>query len=264
LPLVINVKSTDDAIRAKREDLAHRVVKQFGASLPGSKLLAFFDDQDVQQIRQEFPPPNRGFFAPKAAKFIDLWPHYVIGRIFVADSCSGSLKQVFDHVIYLHGSTCTDEVGLIMTFSHELQHFVQYGFDRKLWAENYLLKRLPTEIIQLERLNWPDIPNEREARIVAKRVAVKICDADIVDAYITRRIRESSDAQDREDWRFSSSVNPATAYNLAEATRSIFCRLSPYRNELERILTQLRRDADFKDLDLAEYLGQATSIGSSN
>jgi hypothetical protein len=252
LPLTIEVKSTDDAVRARRKGLAQSVVNQFGQNLPDSKLLAFFDDQDPPEIRRELGSVNRGLFAAKPSEFIDLWPYYVKDRIFTTDH-SWSLKQVFDQVIYLYGSTCADEVGLVMTFSHELQHFVQFGCNRKLWAENFLTTRLAPEVYELEHLNWPDIPHEREARIVAKRVATAICGADKVDAYIGRRIMESPDVQNSEDWQFSRSVDTSVPYDLAEGTKLIFRRLKPYRNQLESVLAAMRRDASFKDIDLAKY-----------
>ena len=70
---------------------------------------------------------------------------------------------------------------MTMTFADELQHFVQYGFTRRLWAEGGLISRLPKEVIEMEELNWPDIPHEREARIVAKRVGVKLRGAEEVN-----------------------------------------------------------------------------------
>lgn len=196
---------------------------------------------------------NRGLFAAKPAEFIDLWPYYVKDLIFVADSISCSLKQIFDHVIYLYGSTCADEVGLVMTFSHELQHSVQYACNRELWAENLLTTKLAPEVYELEQLNWPDIPHEREARIVAKRTAIAIFGTDRVDTYIARKISESSGVRDSEDWQFSRSVDTSVPYDLAEGTKLIFRKLKPYRTELESILAAMRGDAAFKDIDLAKY-----------
>ena len=253
------MKSTDAAVRARREELAQGVVQQFGANLPDSGLLVFFDDQDAPHIRLELGSINRGLFAVKPEEFIELWPYYVKERIFIADPISGSLQQVFDNVIYLYGSTCADEVGLVMTFSHELQHFVQYGVNRKLWAENFLTTKLTPEIYRLEQLNWPDIPSEREARIVAKRVAIAVCGVDGVDAHIARKIKESSNAQDLEDWQFSRSVDAFAPYDLAEGTRLFFHRLKPYRTELESVLAAMRGDASFKDINLAEYFEPVVS-----
>jgi hypothetical protein len=170
--LKIEVKSYDGAVKANRQAAAQRVVDEFGNGLPDLRLLAFFDDEDWNYFRDELGASNRGLYTPiKSGNFQwEIWPHYVKECILVDDPSSFLLKQDVDHVIYIHGTTCADDVGLIMTFSHELQHFIQYGFCRKLWAENFLLPRLPKNVIDVTRLNWPDIPNEREARIVAKRI----------------------------------------------------------------------------------------------
>jgi hypothetical protein len=176
--------------------------------------------------------------------------------IFVDDPSFLLLKQLFDHVIYVHGSTCADEVGLIMTFSHELQHFIQYVFNRKLWAENLLLPRLPKDVIDATGLNWPDIPNEREARSVAKQIGVTLCGTDAVRRYIDRRISASTNPKDLEDWRFSQHVDPSVPYDLAGETKRIFQRLKPHRRHLEEFLDQMGEDVDFKNLDLSEYFDE--------
>ncbi len=78
-----------------------------------------------------------------------------------------------------------------MVFAHELQHFVQYGFKRRFWAESKLVRELPKQVQEKEQLNRPDIPHEREARIVAKRVGVRLCGEDAVNRYIDRMINEA-------------------------------------------------------------------------
>ena len=70
---------------------------------------------------------------------------------------------IFDELIYLHGSTCASEVGLTMTFAHELQHFVQHGNMLTLWAANTLIPQLPKSVINALGLRWCDIPHECEA-----------------------------------------------------------------------------------------------------
>ena len=204
MSLKIEVKSYHDAAKAKRQAAAQRVVDEFGTELPDLRLLAFLDDEDWNYFRDQVGAGNRGLYTPiKSGNFRwDIWPHHVKKCMFVGDLSSLPLKQDVDHLIYLHGSTCANDVSLIMTFSHELQHFVQYGFHRKLWAENFLLQNLPKGVIDITGLNWPDIPAEREARIVAKRVAVKLCRADAVKQYIDLRIRESTTLKDIEDCNF--------------------------------------------------------------
>jgi hypothetical protein len=254
----IKVKSRDDAAKENRQAAAQRVLDEFGNGLPDLRLLAFFDDEDWSYFRQEFGVSNRGFYAPiKPGSFPwHILPQYVTECILVGDPSSCLLSQDVDHVIYLYGSTCADEVGLTMTFSHELQHFIQYGFNRGLWAENFLLPRLPRDVIDAEGLNWPDFPNERQARIVAKKIATKLHGADAVKTYIDRRISESSTPNDAEDWRFSQQVDPLIPYDLPGETERIFHRLKPYRQHLETSLDEMREDRDFKNLDLSRYFGE--------
>ena len=44
--------------------------------------------------------------------------------------------RVIDDLVYLYGSTCADEVGLTMTLAHKLQHAIQHGKERNVWAVN--------------------------------------------------------------------------------------------------------------------------------
>lgn len=263
MPVKIEVKSCDGAAKATRQAAAQRVVDEFGSELPDLRLIAFFDDEDWQPFKDHAGEENRGFYRPIKEKTFQwpIWPDYVMQCIFVDDPSSFLLKQAFDHVIYVHGSTCADEVGLIMTFSHELQHFIQYGFNRKLWAENLLLPNLPKDVIDITELNWPDIPTEREARIVAKRAGIRLCGADAVKQYIDRRICESITPKNVEDWRFLQQVDPLIPYDLASETKHIFQRLKPYRQHLEKFLDQLRGDVDFKNLNLAEYFDETDHHG---
>jgi hypothetical protein len=142
-----------------------------------------------------------------------------------------------------------------MTFSHELQHFVQYGSKRKLWA---LGRLVPSELINSLGLNWPDIPHEKEARIVAKGIALKVCGPEAVGEYINRKIIESKSAMEAEDWRFSQQADPSTPYDLASETRQLCQRLKLYRPALEGVLREMSDDADFKDIDLSDYFDGAS------
>ena len=257
MSLRIEVKSWDDDVRVKRQATAQRVVSEFGDRLPNLRLLVFFDDEDWSYFRYELGPSNKGLYTPIKSNFQwGTWPHYVKEHILVSDPSTLRPRQEVDHVIYVHGTTCADEVGLTMTFSHELQHFVQYGFNRKLWAENFLLPRLPKDVIDSTGLNWPDIPNEREARIVAKRIGRSLCGEDAVSQYIARKIGESDTSRDAEDWRFSQGVDPFSSYDLAGETKRIFQKLEPYRQHFDAFLAKMRDDVDFRDIDLSEYFNE--------
>jgi hypothetical protein len=237
------------------------VLREFGDGLPELRLLAFFDDHDWAEIKSPPPwglgPENRGFYtAIKKDTFRGNWnwPQCMTNKIFGNTHWAADDERFFDHLIYLHGTTCADATGLVMTFSHELQHFAQYGFRRELWAVGRLIHNLPKEIIDSFGLNWPDIPHEREARIVAKRAAIELCGSDAVKQYVERKIREGNSTMEVEDWQFSLRLDPSITYDLAGETKRIFQRLKPHRQALEKILQGFRSDSDYKDIDLSSYL----------
>jgi hypothetical protein len=256
----VEVKALDVAVKMRRELAAQRVLQKFGSGLPDLELLAFFDDDNNDVIKQNYGFANLGYYRPikesRPTKAWRPWPPRMNSLIFVDGSPSEEPRRVFDHGIYLHGSTCADETALIMTFAHELQHFVQYGLKRRLWAESRLIQKLPKEIQVKEQLNWPDLPHEREARIEAKRVGVSLLGPDEVGQYIARRISENVSVEDVEDWRFSQEVDSSEPYDLSNGIRRIFQRLKPYRRELEEVLQEMKnsnsRD-DYKDVDISAY-----------
>lgn len=251
---IVKVESHDPAVRVQRETVAQRVLTQFGDRLPDLRLLCFLDKEDWQPFRDYAGEANRGFYTPlKQDTFAwSLWPDYVTAHIFVNGSASISVGRAFDHVIYLHGSSCEDQVGLTMTLAHELQHFVQYGSARKIWAENSLIPMLSKDVIAASGLQWSDIPIEREARTVSKRIAEKLFDADRVARYIDRRIAGPVNAADRADWMFVRELSTAVPYDLESATRLMYKRLCSFRREIEELLEGLKDDPDFAPVDLNE------------
>jgi hypothetical protein len=143
-----------------------------------------------------------------------------------------------------------------MTLAHELQHFVQYGSTRKLWAENSLIPMLSRDVIVVSGLQWSDIPIEREARTVSKRIAEKLFDADRVARYIDIRIGRALNAADQTDWKFVRGLSTSVPYDLESGTRSIYARLCPFRREIEELLKGLKDDPDFAPVDLNELCGR--------
>jgi hypothetical protein len=253
MSVTIEVKSDDGIVKVERERAAYRVLDEFGDQLPDLNLLAFFDDCDWESFKRNNGRDNRGLYAPlKPNTFVD-WPAHVAKHLYVTDPTTLKSKRIFGHLIYLHGSGCADQTGMIMTFAHELQHFVQYGFSRKLWAENLLLPRLPLHAIEGTGLNWPDVPTECEARIIAKRIAVKLCGSEAVRRYIESRTAQSLDPKVIADWRFIQELDHAMPYDVASETRRIFQRLRLYRADLEDSLSKMRSDPDFQGLELSIY-----------
>lgn len=258
-PTVI-VKSEDIEVRARREAGAQRVIAQFGNQLPDLKLLCFLDDSDWRAFKDHFGEANRGFYGPiKENSFCrPTWPDYVIACIFADDPSVWVQKPAFEHVIYLYDSTCTNEVGLTVTFAHELQHFVQHGSELRLWAANTLIPQLPKSVINALGLKWCDIPHEREARIVSKRTAENLFGCEVVRQYIDAKIAEFVTREDALDWECIRGLVASTPYDLAGETQRIFQRLKDYRLELEQLLQEVRSDPDFEGVDLHTLLGGAS------
>jgi len=98
------------------------------------------------------------------------------------------------------------------------------------------------------------IPTELEARIVAKRISEELWGEKAVEEYIRQRIAGASTSDEREDWIFIEQVDPRSSCNLLAETKTLFRqRLAPCRPELEKALSGLRSDIDFKNLDLSLY-----------
>jgi len=254
--------SCDAAEEAKRKTAAERVLQEFGGVLPNLRLLAFLDDRDDPDVRREYGTA-RGISGPIRRNSPTM--------SWLVDPLSGEVRRVLDdYGMYLHGSTCDDETALIMTFAHELQHFVQYGLKRQLWAVSGLIRRLPKEVQEKEQLNWPDIPHEREARIVAKRIGVRLCGEDAVNRYIDRMIDEAQKGgidqtigegatkMEIEDLRFSRKLDSEVSYDLAFGIEQIYRRLRPYKRDFESALEKMRNSVhrnDYEDVDLSPYFG---------
>jgi hypothetical protein len=270
----VEVRAPDPVVKARREAAAQRVMQAFEGKLPNLKLLAFFDDEDQADFRRKQGLANRGLYRPiKEDGPIGAWPLRMTELIFVlVDEPPGwCTRRVYDHGIYLHGSTCADDTALAMTFAHELQHFVQYGSKRKLWAESRLIRELPRKVQEKEKLNWPDIPHEREARIRAKWIGVRLCGEDAVKQYLDHLIKEAGKRcidqmtseteteMEIEDLRFSRALDSSLPYDLASGVKQIYQRMRPYREELEDALQQMKtkRSPDFRDeyrdIDLSDY-----------
>jgi hypothetical protein len=150
-------------------------------------------------------------------------------------------------------------LGLTLTLAHELQHFVQHRDQRRLWAANSLIPNLTNATIEELGLRWCDLPHEREARIVSKKVAEKLFGTEAVRSFIDVKIAECLTAADADDWHCIQGLVTSTAYDLASETKLFFPRLRPYRSQLQDVLGHFQsNDADFADIDLVTLL-DATS-----
>lgn len=257
MPTTLKVKSNDEDIKRERELTAKRVLNYFDGLLPPSRLLCFLDDQDPLILRRHFGPANRGFYGPiHDGRSLGDLPDYVADCICIDDGHSIPFPLVIDDLVYLYGTTCANEVGLAMTLAHELQHAIQHGGVRKLWAVNSLVRNLDQSLIDALKLQWADIPTEREARIVSKRAAIELFGDGLVADYIGARITEAAargDSADASDWQFVSTLTPLSSVDLDSGTHQLFGRLRNHRSQFESLVREREFDLDYRDIDLAVY-----------
>jgi hypothetical protein len=261
MPITLKVKAENAAVRAQRRAAAQRVLNYFGGSLPRSRLLCFLDDDNPLTLRGERGSANRGLYGPihDSTPLAD-WPEYVTNCILVDDGISLLFPRVIDDLVYLYGNTCANEVGLTMTLAHELQHAIQHANARKVWAVNGLVLQLHKTTITDLKLQWHDIPIERETRIVSKRVAVHLFGEHRVTQYIEERLAEAiarNDATDVSDWQFVRTLTPSSSVDLSTDTQQLFKRLKGHGAELEVVLQEKKDNPDFGDIDLAAYFHSA-------
>lgn len=258
MPVTLKVKADDPAVKAQRKAAARRVLDYFGSCLPPSRLLCFLDDDDPPGIKGERGNANRGLYGPIHDDTpLAEWPDYIQNAIYVEDRAPSYLKRVVDDLIYIYGSTCTNEVGLTMTLAHELQHAIQHANARKVWAVNGLVTNLDRKIIHAEKLTWADIPIEREARIVSNRVAVHFFGEQRVSEHIDEKIAERVTGGDVADWHFIRTLTASSSVDLVGDTQRLFRRLKRYRSELETALREKKGNPDFSDFDLGPFFDEA-------
>ncbi|MEI9968201.1 MAG: hypothetical protein WDM87_06085 [Terracidiphilus sp.] len=126
--------------------------------------------------------------------------------------CNDAGEYLFGKLIYVHGSACEPEESLVITLSHEVQHFLQRRNEPDASnADMRLRGRLQ---------NWQEHPSEHEAMLVSKRVATLLCGEDLVNGYADSKIElakknEQSCHEDRLRWEFFRGLLISEKYDFA-------------------------------------------------
>lgn len=193
--------------------------KHFRRNLPQKLLVCIFDNEE----RSYFTNPQRlgenycGFTTtvcePKFNIDVPNWPPEI--RQCVSD---GS-KYHCDVTIYLRNRTCQSQTGTVITFAHEMQHFMQYGNSRKIWLANRNLKCIYRRCQQ--RVPQWHFPYEYEALLVSKQVAEDILSpGEVRDYAVQEREREQIErVGDLKKWEFFLDLDVREQFDLLERTK---------------------------------------------
>lgn len=172
------------------------------------RILCFFDDECPITLDQQYGPNHYGVHTPVIGSGWG-WPQYVNSLFF---DFSGNFA--FDNLIYINGRASADSAGGVITFAHELQHFVQFGFRKKLWLANTLIYAALLEGPPTTVKPW-DLPHETEAIRMSKFVAEAVLGADVVAAHCERKIATGND---REKWEFFQQLSLKVPFDLRAET----------------------------------------------
>jgi hypothetical protein len=200
-------------------------------TLPPYKLLCFFDDDNPAHLDKDIGSAYCGFHAPIIGSGV-IWPGYV-ESLFL----DWSGEFAFENTIYLNGRTTSSIPGTVITLAHELQHFVQFGFFRKVWRANTFIYNLLRDGPPTEIKAW-DLPLEMDAMAVSKRVSELVLGEAVIKTYADAQIALGNDPG---KWKFFATLSAShlTEPFLLAATKPWVVRYMP---ELKAIK---QRDVDF-------------------
>jgi hypothetical protein len=249
--IVLYVKCRDANVKEAREATSGSVREYFKRQFKvptNLKVVCFFDDEDPDLFVAgcRLDAGTRGVHWPIRGGGLSGWPNYMWNVVAPpSNPDSSGVTWPFDSLVYLYGSTCENELGLTITFANELQHFLQYANERQLWAANALLMRLFGNDSSLSKRPW-EIPTEREARLVAKRVAVHLHGEESIRQHAVAKLSDSATGVDRGDWQFFRDIVTSDAYDLANETKRL---VQQHKPQLTKLLAGCAGIPDFSDLD---------------
>lgn len=206
---------------AKLKPLCQEVEAQF--HFPARRLCRYFATTEDAWLRQLIGKNFRGVHIPYSGRQVspELQRHF-FHEVGLSTNLTFKDTIAFDNLIYIRPGTCADKTGFVTTYAHELQHFVQHGTTPRLWAANNVLygdlKRLEPSSIAT------DVPSEREANIVSKRVAEIVCGVEEVKKFAEERVNfmsQSGEYDERARWVFFRDVPSSIEYDYLADTRRL-------------------------------------------
>jgi hypothetical protein len=205
--------------------LCQRAEKLF--ELPARRLCRYFAVWDDPCLARDIGPYYRGFHFAFDREKIKVLPSYLSDCFFIPQdelgkhdpNCPFEELVAFDDLIYFRPSTCLEPTGCVVTHAHELQHVVQTDHYPNLMKVNSVLrqnlKRFKPTATEI------DLPAERDANIVSKRVAEIVCGAEAVRTFAKKEIRRMEEvgaAEKKVRWEFFRDV---TSCDLLDETLSL-------------------------------------------
>jgi hypothetical protein len=164
--------------------------------LPQQALIAIFDDSERPEFRSSpFLGENYcGFFhSIRQSRWGPVpWPLDLKEHVR-DDRARDSQYWRCDVVIYLRSRTCQSAIGTVITFAHELQHYIQHGFRNKAWRDSQEFRHF-LEFSGQGAFPW-EFPHEREAQVVSRKIAEDLCGKDEVRRYGEQQIELNRDAK---------------------------------------------------------------------
>ena len=197
---------------------------------PAARLCRYFAVSDDTNLRDNCQEYYRGFYCPISERgwlLLDLQQCFFhpLNQFTACSFNSFDEMVAFEHLIYIRASTCADPTGCVTTYAHELQHLVQHERTPKLFTVNNVLyknlKRCEPTATAI------DVPSEREANIVSKRIAEAVCGVRAVREFAEKQIHEMEalgSIENRDRWVFFRDAAPLTSYDLVEHTRILIER----------------------------------------
>jgi hypothetical protein len=200
--------------------LCQRVEGYF--QFPPRRLCRYFADADDSSLIAKNGLYFRGFHASISVR--NFLPKYLFDCFFhpLSDLRGTPTFQemvAFDNLIYIRPGTCDDPTGLVETYAHELQHFVQHGNTPRLLAVNNALR----ENLKTFRPDAiaTDVPSERDANIISKFVAESVCGVEAVRAFAEEQIRlmdANGLQEEKARWIFFRDVPSSSRSYFVEGT----------------------------------------------
>ena len=230
---IVHFEFTAPSLKAKLQPWCNKALKQF-PELPPLRLLCFFDHNQPEWLQRQMSGFT-GIHTPIIGS--GTWPSYVSRLFFNPDG-----DFAYDDLIYIPKTQYIEQqVPFVIVFAHEMQHFIQRGFTPKISKANALLLWNLIKFDPTTELKPWELPNNREAMIIAIRVAEVVCGKKAVKDFVKAQIEDGRSSQNISKahlWEWANTLKPSISYDVLKETDQL---VQQYRSQLQT----LKSDIDF-------------------